>query len=70
MLKKKIARQVKSGRPGLGPVENTMANAENMTVALALAPIAGAAAALIKAGRFLGGKDSKNRENEEGSNDE
>ncbi len=41
------------GKPHLGPVENSMAKAENLTAAVVLAPIAGAAAAFGKARKFL-----------------
>ena len=37
------------------PVENSMANAENLTVALMVAPVAGAAAAFHKVRGLFGG---------------
>ena len=42
------------------PVENSMAKAENLTVALFLAPVAGAALAWNKVRRFIGGSDTTN----------
>jgi Fe-S-cluster-containing dehydrogenase component len=69
-LKKKIASMVKAGRPHLGPVENTMAKAENMTLALVLAPIAGAAAALVGASRFFGKSKNENSAGKEGHENE
>ena len=52
-LKRKIARKLRAGRPHLGPVENSMAKAENLTMALVLAPVAGAVAAVNKVRRAL-----------------
>lgn len=47
-VKKRAAWMARRGRPHLGPVENKMANAENLTAAVVLAPIAGIFAALGK----------------------
>jgi len=41
------------GRPHLGPVKNSMATAENLTAALFLAPVAGVAAAIGRAGKAM-----------------
>jgi len=41
------------GRPGLGPAANSMETAENLTWAFLLAPVAGTAAGLLKAGSHL-----------------
>jgi Fe-S-cluster-containing dehydrogenase component len=44
-IKKRTIRREKLSRPLMGPVENTMAATENMTAALVIGPIAGAALA-------------------------
>jgi len=52
------------GRPHLGPVADSMARAENLTAALLLAPVAGAAAAFGRARKILKGlnqTESKSR---------
>ncbi len=41
------------GRPGLAPVEDSMADEEKLAYAVGIAPFAGIAAGLIKAGNFL-----------------
>ncbi|WP_320007591.1 4Fe-4S dicluster domain-containing protein [Maridesulfovibrio sp.] len=50
------------GKPGLNPVENSMADEEKLAYAVGIAPFAGIAAGVIKAGKFLasatGGKDN------------
>ena len=50
------------GKPGLAPVEDSMADEEKLAYAVGIAPFAGIAAGVIKAGRFLasaaGGKDN------------
>ncbi len=45
-------RLAQAGRPPMGPVANSMENPENLTLALAIAPVAGLAAGL---GRLFGG---------------
>ncbi|MEW6263776.1 MAG: 4Fe-4S dicluster domain-containing protein [Thermodesulfobacteriota bacterium] len=52
-LKKAIAKRERDGRPHFKPVGNSMAQAENLTLALVVAPIAGVAAALHKARKMI-----------------
>ena len=60
LFKKKIAKKLRQGRPHLRPVANAMEDSENLTIALLVAPIAGAAAGLAKARKFFsGGKSGK-----------
>ena len=49
-----VGRAVRQGRPHFGPVENSMAKQENLTAALLLAPVAGAAVAWGKVRKFMG----------------
>ena len=48
-----LQAQAGPGRPGLGPVDNTMAREETLGLALLTAPVAGIAAGLLKAGAWL-----------------
>ncbi|MFH1139883.1 MAG: 4Fe-4S dicluster domain-containing protein [Pseudomonadota bacterium] len=52
-LRKSLHQQRRQGRPRLGPVADAMADSENLTLALVLAPLAGAAAGLAKAKKFF-----------------
>ena len=65
-----IGRKVRQGRPHLGPVENSMAKQENLTAALLLAPVAGAALAFAKVRKFMGRSEGPAGDRKEGqSND-
>jgi Fe-S-cluster-containing dehydrogenase component len=61
-----IGRAVRQGRPHLGPVENSMAKQENLTAALLLAPVAGAAVAWAKVRKFLGRTEETGADGKEG----
>ena len=69
-LKKMTAKKVKDGRPGMGPVANSMASAENLTAALFIAPVAGAAAAIGKFRNALKKKPSDRSSSREVKSDE
>jgi Fe-S-cluster-containing dehydrogenase component len=53
--RRKIIKKHRMGRPHFEPVEDTMATPENLTAALVLAPIAGAALAVGKVRKAIGG---------------
>jgi formate dehydrogenase iron-sulfur subunit len=59
-LRQRLGRRIRGGRPHMKPVENSMAKAENLTMALFVAPVAGAALAWHKVRGFFGGPGKNN----------
>jgi formate dehydrogenase iron-sulfur subunit len=59
-LRQRLGRRIRGGRPHMKPVENSMAKAENLTMALFVAPVAGAALAWHKVRGFFGGSGKNN----------
>ncbi|MBW1988008.1 MAG: 4Fe-4S dicluster domain-containing protein [Deltaproteobacteria bacterium] len=55
------------GKPHFGPVKNAMQRAENLGKAMIIAPLAGAAAAALRFGRFFAGNGDGHKRGEEQS---
>jgi Fe-S-cluster-containing dehydrogenase component len=68
--RQKIMRKHHQGRPHFAPVQDTMATPENLTAALVLAPIAGAALAVGKIRKAVRGGNGGNNQTSEGTNHE
>ena len=63
--KKLMGQRFRQGRPHMAPVANSMANSENLTAALLLAPVAGAALAVGKARKALKGLTQSDSDHKE-----